>query len=116
MTNLFRYNSTPRFRLIGKINGLAEQARKTRSRLITRARQKKLTGLLTIRKLAISNDIRHHLLAYAFMRGTPYAALERKCREDNKPSAQKILEIVQGHQLWKSVDEKKITDWLAGAQ
>jgi hypothetical protein len=117
MKNLFKYNSVSRYRLIGKINGLADLVKRTHSRLVVRAGQKKPISSLMGRKLAVSVDIRHHLLAYAFMKGVPYVKLEAKCREDNKPSVDKILEIINSHVLWRSafpIDAKNVSDWLAG--
>lgn len=112
MSNFFQYNCGSRFRLIGKINGLSEDVRRTRFRLVERARAEKPIYILATRRRVVGDDIRHHLLAYAFMRSVLYSKLERKCREDNKPSASKILDIVRMHSancIWRLED---IQRWL----
>src|SRR5271170_6090291 len=93
--NYFRWNRNSKYRLIGKINGLAEDVRRTRFHLVKRAKADKPVYVLAARKQAVGRDIRHHLLAYALMRGTPYRQLERKCHQ--KPSASQILGIIQFH-------------------
>lgn len=115
MYNFFRYNSASRYRLIGKINGLSEVVKRTRFRLVARAKAEKPVDILAVRKQRVSEDIRHHLLAYAYMRGTPYAQLERKCRKDNQPRAQKILDIIQMNLGFKaSTTLSQVEQWLAG--
>lgn len=113
MYNFFKYNYTSKFRLIGKINGLADDARRTRFHLLERVKKEKPVYILAARKRAVSDDTRHHLLAYAFMRGTLYQQLECKTRKDNKPSAGKILDIVRMHapsRVWRIED---IQQWLS---
>jgi hypothetical protein len=60
------------------------------------------------------------LLAYAFLRGISYSSLEKNCRFDNKPKAQKILEIAHQHIVlhWE-IDQghwtvEKVEKWLSG--
>lgn len=108
--NYFKWNCNPKYRLIGKINGLAEDVRRTRFHLVKRAKADKPVYLLAARKQAVSTDIRHHLLAYALMRGTPYRQLERKCNQ--KPSAQQILEIIQFHGPIFSWTLEQVEQWL----
>lgn len=106
----FRWNRNSKHRLTGKINGLAEDVRRTRFRLVERAKADKPVYLLAARKQAVGRDIRHHLLAYAFMRGTPYHQLERKCNQ--KPSAREIWDIVQFHGPLFSWTQEQVQQWL----
>ena len=112
MSNFFKYNPTHKYCLISKINGLADDSRRTRFHLLKRAKAKRSTWILDARRRAVSQDTRHHLLAYAFMRGVSYVHLEHKCHENNKPSAGKILDIVRMHgsAQWKLED---IEQWLS---
>lgn len=112
--NYFKWNCNPKYRLIGKINGLAEDARRTRFHLVKRAKADKPVYLLAARKQAVSTDIRHHLLAYAFLRGTPYLALEPRCRPDNLPQMKKILQVIEAHMPPAVLNEKSLEQWLRG--
>jgi hypothetical protein len=89
-------NSNTRFILIGKINGLAAQAKTTRTR-IKNAKTEQRVWQLAYRKHVVGIDIRHHLLAYAFLRGTPYRKVEGKCAVFNKPYAHLILKVIEQH-------------------
>jgi hypothetical protein len=92
-------NTNTKFILIGKINGLAAQAKGTSNR-IRKAKAKKNTSKLwrlAHRKHVVGIDIRHHLLAYAFLRGTPYRKLEAKCGEFNQPYASLIFKVIEQH-------------------
>lgn len=40
------------------------------------------------------SDVRHHLLAYALLRGRPYCALERTTRPDHKPSPSRVAKVL----------------------
>lgn len=112
-SNFFSWNQNSKYRLVGKINGLATDVRRTRFNLVKRARADKPTWVLASRKRAVGDEVRHHLLAYAFMREIPYSKLERKCREDNKPSASKILDIVRFHGSTRVWRFEQIQQWLA---
>ena len=48
-------------------------------------------------KYIVGLDVRHHLLAYAYLRGISYKILEKKCRVEHKPNAAAILQIVSAH-------------------
>jgi len=61
-------------------------------------------------------DIRHHLLAYALLRGTPYAALEPRCRLDNLPQAKSILQIIQAHMPGHLLNEESVKQWFRGEE
>ena len=95
MKNALRHNDK-KFVLIGKINGLASQARRARD-LILKAKDQKAVSSLSYRKHVVGIDIRHHLLAYAFLRGLPYKNVERNCAEDNRPRADWVWTIVETH-------------------
>jgi hypothetical protein len=100
--------------LIGKIKGLAEESKHTRKLLLkakTRTRVEKFADT----KRVIGLDIRHHLLAYAFMRGEAYSTLERKCRPEHMPNAAAILQIVHAHlptYQAKNWTTEKVQAWL----
>jgi hypothetical protein len=87
-------NSNSKFILIGKINGLSEQAKRARLRLRS---EKEKPWIFALRKYLLGKDVRHHLLAYAFLRGVPYREIEANCREDNKPASADIFKIIQQH-------------------
>jgi hypothetical protein len=102
--------------IVGKINGLAVEAKKARRSLLKSKSVEKVWSCANTKRF-IGEDIRHHLLAYAFLRGTAYNELERKCREDHLPSSESILKIVQGHvAVYKApaytID--KVNAWLKG--
>lgn len=112
MDNFFKWNFTSRYRLIGKINGLSDDVRRTRFRLVERAKADKPIWVLETRKRVVGADIRHHLLAYAFMRGTDYSKLERNCREDNRPDSYKILDIVKMHGPERGWTLEQVRAWI----
>lgn len=101
--------------LIGKINGLAAQSKKTRIRLLKKKSDKNIKYAYT--KYVIGLDIRHHLLAYAFLRGAEYHSLEKTCRLEHQPNAESILRIVHAHvSVWETsrLTLETIQDWLKG--
>ena len=79
--------------LIGKIKGLADESKRTRQ-LLLKSKTELRTQQCAYTKRVIGLDIRHHLLAYAFMRGEAYHTLEKKCRPEHQPNAEAILQIV----------------------
>jgi hypothetical protein len=99
--------------LIGKIKGLSIESKQTRKRFLKNPKR----GSLSYRKQVLGVNIRHHLLAYAFMRGVPYSAIESKCREGNEPVAKLILTVVLAHlypyqhSQWT---EERVCKWLNG--
>ena len=113
MKNLLIYSS--KYCLIGKIKGLAVEAKRARNRLL-KSKSDSAISINMYNKLAVGADIRHHLLAYAFLRGTPYSVLEKKCRQDNKPNVKTILDIVLLHihdipAQWEEQYKTKIENW-----
>ena len=108
------WNKNYKFCLIGKINGMAAEAKRTRARILKHPKKEEQLWALDSRKRLVGEDIRHHLLAYAFMRGVPYSKLERSCRKDNKPYAAKILKIVLLHYPFDAIATlPKVEAWLA---
>lgn len=95
MDNALKHNVS-KFVLIGKIKGLAQESKKTRSRIL-KAKKEEAVWNLASRKRVVGIDIRHHLLAYAFLQGRSYRSVERNCAEDNLPNASKIFQIVEAH-------------------
>jgi hypothetical protein len=87
-------NNNSKFILIGKINGLSQQAKRARVCLRSKCKQ---PWIFAIRQNVIGSDVRHHLLAYAFLRGVPYHSIEATTREDNKPQSEKIYKIIEQH-------------------
>ena len=88
--------TTKKVLLIGKIKGLAEESKHTR-KLLLKAKTDQRMWKFANTKRVIGLDIRHHLLAYAFMRGEAYSTLERKCRKEHAPNAFAILQVVHAH-------------------
>lgn len=95
MENALKHSNS-KFILIGKIKGLALESKRARGQ-IRKAKKEEAVWNLATRKRVVGIDIRHHLLAYAFLKGTSYLAVERACAKDNKPSSDKIYQIVAAH-------------------
>lgn len=55
---------------------------------------------------------RHCLLAYAFVRGVPYSALEKSTREDNRPSAERVRAWLTDAGV--EVTEEAVRAWIEG--
>ena len=96
MLNALKKNNS-KFLLIGKIKGLANEARRARTSIDKHAAKKNNKGVWAsaYRKYVIGIDTRHHLLAYAFLRGVPYLTVEKKCAKD--PTASLIYKVVEAH-------------------
>lgn len=105
--------SDSKFCLIGKIKGLAVESKRARNRLLKSTSDKAICRL-AYRKRIVGIDVRHHLLAYAFLRGESYSSLEKKCRSDNKPKASLILEIAKQHVPYFSGSLENVEQWLTG--
>jgi hypothetical protein len=89
-------NNNFKFVLLGKIKGLAGEVKHTRKRLL-KSKSEKITYSLADRKRIVGYDARHHLLAYAYLRGVPYRKVEKNCALDNRPSPGLIFEIIEAH-------------------
>lgn len=103
--------------LIGKIKGLAQENKRANQLIKNKKYREGKAWILYRRTEALGISTRYHLLAYAYLTGTYYSALEAKCREDNKPKAGKIFEIVKSHLSeyslsYNKISEESITKWL----
>ena len=126
MINALKKNNS-KFILIGKINGLSHEAKRARKRL-RNLKVDEYNYHFINRKMLLGVNVRHHLLAYAFLRGIDYRKVESTCREDNKPSMKSIFEIIQLHApryipydpytkttgKYYSVTEEDVVAWLNG--
>lgn len=111
-------SSNYKFCLIGKIKGLAEEVKRARVRL-RKGRSEMYKQNVAMTKRFIGSEARHHLLAYAFMKHVPYALVEQKCAEDNKPHPDCILDIVHCHMFpfqKKQWTIDMVTAWLKGEE
>lgn len=95
MKNALKHDYS-KFVLVGKIKGLAQESKKARARIL-KAKKEEAVWNLASRKRVVGIDIRHHLLAYAFLQGRGYHSVERSCAKDNLPNAGKIFQIVEAH-------------------
>jgi len=97
-----------RDQLKSRIKQLADLGRKTRVELNALAGKEKhdrrMMYVVTTRF-----EARHTLLAYAFLRGIPYKAVERKSNEE--PSAFKVASILGDGERRPEVDT-----WLSGKE
>ena len=104
--------------LIAKINGLAMEVKK--ARVASLQSETELTrNALADRKKFIGSDARHHLLAYAYLRGMPYAVVEKKHLPEKKPDAETILYIILCHAYKYEIKKgtftlEKVEKWLKG--
>ena len=106
--------------LVGKINGLSAAVKKARIRIF-KAKTEESKNNRAITKLFIGNQVRHHLLAYAFLRNIPYFSVERKCRSESKPCPESILQIIQDHMVlyqmqYSNLNVDTIKEWLKGEE
>jgi len=104
------------------INGLVEE-KKTLTRERTKHKRKSLVefkktaGYRSIfppidsTRSSLKWEIRHHLLAYAFLRGRSYKSVERKCADDNKPSVFLIAAILK-KRLRVTGRDAEVETWL----
>ncbi len=95
MKNALKHNYS-KFILIGKIKGLALESKRARAHIL-KAKKEEAVWNLASRKRVVGIDIRHHLLAYAFLRGVSYLSVERSCAKDNQPRADLIFKIIEAH-------------------
>lgn len=102
-------NSFRKTILVSKVKGLANESKLTRIKLLKSKTEVKKQKLSTLKEY-IAFNTRHYLLAYAYMRGENYFSIERKCRIDNKPSADIISAIVKQYSVHYNID--LINSWL----
>jgi len=115
MKDILRHSNLKRC-LVGKINGLAVESKRARVRLL-KCKSDKALWTASCRKYTVGLDIRHHLLAYAFLSGTPYHKLEKTC--NSKPIVDSIYKIVVAHgapYIWYNTSGilEKINSWIKG--
>jgi hypothetical protein len=95
MRNALKHNYS-KFILIGKIKGLASESKRARQTIL-KAKKPEAVWNLAIRKQVVGIDIRYHLLAYAFLRGKSYRAVEKTCAKFNEPRAASIFKIIEDY-------------------
>lgn len=61
---------------------------------------------LKLKKRHLGSDCRHHLIAYALLRGIEFKRLERRCHDGNDVSHEKILKIIEEHSPFGRFDNK----------
>lgn len=108
--------------LVGKIKGLTSETYRCKDKINHSLKYKKNIESLVDIKKQLRWETRHHLLAYAFILGTPYAKLETSCSVP--PDVNKISKIVQDHGMFyrkghviRLCDEKmkeNIINWING--
>ena len=113
----FRWFSAAKFLLIGKIKGLSEESKYITKRFYKSNIDKR--NVIICNKYPISQDIRHHLLAYAFLRGKPYISMEKKYFNSGAPSPDSILKIIYNHLPYLegkhyNVTRDTINAWIRG--
>lgn len=59
---------------------------------------------LHIKKNELGRSTRHHLAAYALMRGIRFARVETKCHESNYLDPKTVLNILLEHEPWRTVE------------
>lgn len=84
-------NNKNKFLLIAKIKGLALEIAKTHNS-ISKTIKPEYSSILSNRKVFLSDKARHALLAYGFLKGKKYKALEHKTK--SKPNANSILDEI----------------------
>jgi hypothetical protein len=115
--------------IVAKVKGFAEEAKLNRLRKKIAARKEKPLTYYQLVENSLGYDARHHLIAYAFIKGIPYKKVEGKCTL--APDVKKLVAIVKdnrhfiqhhpsGNTFWQYAafmeDEKitaLITTWLA---
>lgn len=97
-TNNFLMGPSKRRLLAAKIKGLVEESKRTR-KLIQKSKKESLVIYYNNIKFLLNEDIRYHLLAYAFLCGKKYSTVENFSKEKYKwkPVPSTILEIVLYH-------------------
>lgn len=76
-----------------KIIGLSNNSKKLRVDFL-KNKEKKILNYI---RFVNSNETRHYLLAYAFIRGKSYKSIESKCSQEKRPNLVLIRDIVLSH-------------------
>ena len=83
--------------LRAKIRGLQATGSTIRRR-ISKSEKERRQRLWQLKR-ELGDHCRHHLIAYAILRGVAYDKVER-CSERNRPNPQVVLDIVVAHNSW----------------
>jgi hypothetical protein len=111
MKNIIKGTNT-KVCLIGKIKGISEEVKRSRSLLLKSKSIERRNGL-ALTKVYLGSMARHYLLAYTFLRGLPCSYSEKKHGEHNKPDANLILRLVLEHvSMYQTVKIEEIVEWL----
>jgi hypothetical protein len=118
MENYLKFFTGYKYLIIGKIKGLAEESRRLRASIL---KSKKLpthqAHLMSADKF-LKSHIRHHLLAYAYLRGISYSKIELKCAPNNQPNPDHLVKIIKSclpHYNDCYFTIENIKNWLKGA-
>lgn len=58
---------------------------------------------LKLKKNQVGYECRHHLAAYALMRGLPFSMVESKCKDGNYLRASKVMKILEEHSPYQRI-------------
>ncbi len=61
-------------------------------------------------------EVRHSLLAYAFLRGRPYSRIEASCHKDNKPNFDYVCDLVSRFGAVRSFESLHDPNYIERAQ
>jgi len=75
------------------INGFALESRKLRLKA-NKYKDADMRSTMNSYRWITSDNIRMHLLAYAFLRGKAYKDVERTCAENNVMEADRLLHVI----------------------
>lgn len=113
----YLHKNEVKYCLVGKIKGLAEENKRANHLIKNKKYREGKVWILYRRRDALGVSVRYHLLAYAYLSGKHYSKLEGKCRDDNKPKAKTIFDIVKNHLSeyslsYNKISEESIAKWL----
>ncbi len=66
------------------------------------------------RKRDVGGEQRHSLLAYGFLRGRPYVAMEKRCRFDNHPDFARVRKLAK--RFSSQWDDAEWAAWESAAE
>lgn len=91
------------------IKGLASEGQRTR-KFINRSVKEQRDSFWHMKR-QIGTEARNYLLAYGLLRNIPYSSMEKKCRVNNKPNVEAIMNIIHavlGHYYAREWTHNKI--------
>ena len=93
------FHNDSRYIISGTINGFSAEIKKVKTHMdkIPSKGESFVFNRLSLRKHVISDVVRHHLLAYAFLKGNPYLKVEKKYAQGNAPRAEYLFKIIKEH-------------------